>query len=536
MTTALFLSYSRREAPFVDALEAKLEKNGYPVWLDYKSLVPAMPWADQIENGIVAADTFLLVVSKAALASKYVALEWQRAIELNKRIVLVLFESTSLPPELAGCEWVDFRSAFENSLVKLTNLLENPAKPVRPAPQTGFNAPPVVWLSLLVSLIVVLISLPSIWTLYIPYHLVPLPYRILKRNFNFFHVQSALAILPLTVPLASFFLFDYTLEDEPIRDNLLGCALILSLFLPVILIFLLRSAGMQRWGKPVASRPNFANLYIPHIEHPRPVSFSLEAAPEDGKYAAAIRKTLEQYGHHYDPEAKNAEAVFVLISAYKNSSCLNPEERLVYPIIIQPNQAIDDKLQMIQWIDFRNGLKNLAALAQLLPEPTRLLEALGVVPAGEQIVLPRIIYALVNFLIILTLFTFSSYAVFLIRFSAELISSNLAGAIFCVFLPVALFLGIVVLTIRSLINRTGKLASPYILGLTMLLLSIFVFIQLVTSMMLVSPFLAGDTGRTTGMIISFTVTPLVYFIGLIIIIPLALYYWRDLWRWFPVKH
>ena len=61
------------------------------VWLDYKSLVPAKPWADQIENGIAEADTVLLVVSQAALASKYVEMEWEQAIEPGKRIVLVLF-------------------------------------------------------------------------------------------------------------------------------------------------------------------------------------------------------------------------------------------------------------------------------------------------------------------------------------------------------------------------------------------------------------------------------------------------------------
>ena len=122
MATSLFLSYSRREAPFVDALAAELEKNGYQVWLDYKSLVPAKPWADQIENGIVAADTVLFVVSEAALTSKYVEMEWKQAIKLDKRIVLVLFESTKLPSELTQYEWVDFRTAFEKSVIKLTNL------------------------------------------------------------------------------------------------------------------------------------------------------------------------------------------------------------------------------------------------------------------------------------------------------------------------------------------------------------------------------------------------------------------------------
>ncbi len=535
MATSLFLSYSRREAPFVDALAAELEKNGYQVWLDYKSLIPAKPWADQIENGIVAADTVLFVVSEAALASKYVEMEWKQAIKLDKRIVLVLFESTKLPPELTQYEWADFRTAFEKSVIKLTNLLKNPAKPEQPPPQTGFNSPPAVWASLVVSIIVAIISLPTFWTLYVPYHLVPLPYRILKRNFNFFHVQTALVMLPFALFLTNGILFSNGSEDNSIGDIVLTCALGLSLLFPFIMIFLIRSAGMQRWGKPIASPPKFANPYIPHIEKPQPIRFSIDSAPEDRKYAAEIRKTLEKYGHNYDSESKNAEATFVLISAYKNSTFLNPEERLVYPILIQANDNIDDKLRMIQWIDFRNGLKNLDALAQLLPEPARLLKALGVVPAGSQIVLPRIIYALVNFLMIVALFSVGGYAVLLFRFASDLMGSNLTGTIFCIILPLALFFGIIFFTIRALTNRTGKFASPYLLILVILLLSFFSFVQFVVSMMIASPIMLGDVSRDVSMIFSIMVGPLAYIIGMIIIIPLALYYWKVLWRWYPAQ-
>ncbi len=58
---SLFISYSRREAPFVDHLLDHLEDLGFPAWLDYHSLVLARPWQEQIFAGIDGAGIMLLV-------------------------------------------------------------------------------------------------------------------------------------------------------------------------------------------------------------------------------------------------------------------------------------------------------------------------------------------------------------------------------------------------------------------------------------------------------------------------------------------
>ena len=54
-------------------------------------------------------------------------------------------------------------------------------------------------------------------------------------------------------------------------------------------------------------------------------------------------------------------------------------------------------------------------------------------------------------------------------------------------------------------------------------------------MMIASPIMLGDVSRDVSMIFSIMVGPLAYFIGMIIIIPLALYYWKVLWRWYPAQ-
>ena len=110
-----------------------LESEGVDVWLDYRSLVPGKPWLDQILAGIRQADVFLLVVSKDSLASKNVGLEYTQALELKKRIILIIFEAVSLPPALRTCEWIDFRTSFNKRKSELIAQLAQPIQqPIPP--------------------------------------------------------------------------------------------------------------------------------------------------------------------------------------------------------------------------------------------------------------------------------------------------------------------------------------------------------------------------------------------------------------------
>src|SRR5687767_11369162 len=110
MPHSVFISYSRREAPFVDVLLDALEDKGVEVWLDYHCLVPGKAWLEQIFSGIDAADVVLLVVSKASMASKNVELEYADALKKQKRIILIIFEAVPLPTAFQSTEWLDFRA------------------------------------------------------------------------------------------------------------------------------------------------------------------------------------------------------------------------------------------------------------------------------------------------------------------------------------------------------------------------------------------------------------------------------------------
>ena len=173
MKPNIFMSYSRREVPFVNHLVDDLEDHDFNVWLDYRSLIPGTPWAEQIDQGIAESDVILLVVSKAAMGSKYVAMEWQQVLELDKRVILLIFEAVDLPSELACFEWVDFRGSYKKGFAELQQQLMQAEDEAHPAPQTGFKLPTMVWIAAILSVIVALFSLGAIWTIFVPYLLIP---------------------------------------------------------------------------------------------------------------------------------------------------------------------------------------------------------------------------------------------------------------------------------------------------------------------------------------------------------------------------
>lgn len=522
----IFISYSRQESPFADSLIDNLEDRGFNVWVDYQDLTPAKPWLDEINRGIEAADIVLLVVSRTSMDSRFVSEEMQMALALKKRIILAIFEATKLPPELEHCEWVDFRGSFKRGL----NDLINGVKKKKPLPQKGFKTPSSIWLCFLVSVIVSLIALPTFWTLYIPYYLIPLPYRILKRDFDFFHVQLAIVLLPFALFMSEAVFYEHKSSETAASEEglLITAFFMLSFILAPLLFFLLRSKGMRRWGKPIATRPGFANLYHPDIKEVRSVSFAVDAAPEDKRYTNDIIKAMQEHGHRFVENAREAEITFVLISRYKSVIDYNPETQIVYPVLLQAVKDLDPKLQRIQWIDFRRGLKNLSVLARLLPEPAIIFKSLGIPPTGNQTVFPSVIQAITAYLITLGIVILGSWIIVLFKWRYVF---SLADIVIQVIVLV-ISLATTFFTNHALINRKGRLASLHYLVSAIIVLGFFVLILFfhLGSIGIQAETARGGSGST---IIIFLIVPLIYIFGLMLITPLALWKWKDLWRWFP---
>lgn len=529
MAGKIFLSYSRRELGFVDDLVSKLEEKKYDVWLDYRVLIPGVPWKEQIDKGLNESDTVLLVVSKASVASQYVALEWRHFLDMKKRLILLIFEAVDIPTELEKYEWVDFRGSYQAGLDELFSQLEHPIQEEHTVPESGFKMPWQIWGTILLSIAVALVSLGTFWTIFIPLILVPLPYQIFKRSFDFMRVQAALAALPIALTIAEFV---YVEDMDFVGAVTYGFGIG---FLAWVLLAVLRSAPLQRWGKPESTVPKFANPYNPNIMNPEPVPFFVDYAPQDAKIADEMSTMLKKYGHPQAENIHNAKAVMALISRFKNDTEAEPSKQIVFPVLIQNNDNISKKLSRVQWIDFRPGVKGLNRLSQLLPNPTALLKALGMRPVSSLSVYPPMITTLLYFIILIAVINigavidylfFSGITEFLDSESVGLIVITLIGS-------VLVFAGLSFFMVRGLITRTGIFSriKLFVIGLAILGLLMFGIVQFDNY---IYSILIEDAGIDAGYTFTYFGT-IIYLIGIAL---LAIVYFRnrlDMKRWFPAS-
>jgi len=530
----IFVSYSRREVGFIDDLVLNLEQAGHEVWLDYRNLIPGKPWQEQIYKGIQDADVILLVISKASISSKNVEVEWRRIIEQKKRIILLVFEAVDLPKELEKYEWVDFRGSYKAGLKELFLQLEQPVEEKHGVPETGFKIPMVVWGAAILSVIVAVYSLSAFWTLFLPWLLIMLPYRVFKRNFNFAQVQAALLILPVAL-----FMTGMTISDEAKLNSVIS-AFCASIPLIIVLVFILRSPGMQRWGKEQATMPRFANPYAPSNPNPKPVSFYVDHAPEDQKIANELIGVLKKYGHIQTTQPNEAESVFVMLSRFKSESNVNPEEQVVFPVILQTNANISQNLSKVQWIDLRTGVRGLDAIAQLLPEPAKLLKALGNRPRGNQLILPTPIMAMMYFLVVLGVFALGAFFQFFFGLAASDISEetfgNAFGPALIPFLLSLILAGILLFNMaRSLVQRRGRLASFRNFTIALAVLGFLLLVEAILGES-VSETLRAHEPHVNELAANVTLFPfLICVLGGIIMAIFLFTRRRDILLWFPAK-
>jgi WD40 repeat protein len=103
-----FVSYSRRDQPFVIGLKEGLEQRGRNVWIDADDIPAGTAWRRELGTGIEAADAFVFVISPDSVASPECAEELERALALGKRLVPVLYRpAAGVPEPLASVQYID---------------------------------------------------------------------------------------------------------------------------------------------------------------------------------------------------------------------------------------------------------------------------------------------------------------------------------------------------------------------------------------------------------------------------------------------
>ena len=155
----LFMSYSRQELYFAEAVVLGLQKTGVEVWFDLQQLEPGCNWEEAIAEGLRGCSGIILLVSRASIHSKWVAQEWMNAIDAGKPIYLLLFEAvdfasfsvqnddgsvTEIPlnllPERAAAV-IDMRRDFRRNLRRVYHAVTGQAAPEEAAQRDPMPAP-----------------------------------------------------------------------------------------------------------------------------------------------------------------------------------------------------------------------------------------------------------------------------------------------------------------------------------------------------------------------------------------------------------
>jgi hypothetical protein len=129
----IFISHASKDKNFVDRLVSDLASNGVPVWYDKLDVRLGDSIPGKINSGISEAQYFLIVLSPAAVKSKWVQEELNAALmrqvaSAGTFLIPVLVEDCDVPPLLNHRRFADFREGYEAGLEELLEVFGRDAK------------------------------------------------------------------------------------------------------------------------------------------------------------------------------------------------------------------------------------------------------------------------------------------------------------------------------------------------------------------------------------------------------------------------
>lgn len=90
--TDVFISYSRRDAAFVQRLTEGMRNARLDVWIDWEDIPFSSNWWDEISRAVIGASAFVCVLSNDYFESKTCLAELKLAEDSNKRIIPVYYK------------------------------------------------------------------------------------------------------------------------------------------------------------------------------------------------------------------------------------------------------------------------------------------------------------------------------------------------------------------------------------------------------------------------------------------------------------
>jgi hypothetical protein len=118
-----FLSHSSQNKRLATRLEKGLTRSGLKVWIDRANIRAGGLLLDALQDALVDSRNLVLLWSKPASASRYVAAEWQAAWHLDKGIIPCRLDDTPFPPFLLRYRCCDFEPSYDSGLAELVAAL-----------------------------------------------------------------------------------------------------------------------------------------------------------------------------------------------------------------------------------------------------------------------------------------------------------------------------------------------------------------------------------------------------------------------------
>jgi hypothetical protein len=124
----IFLSHSSEDREFATRVGDLLGTHGLPFWYSKRDILGAQQWHDEIGKALTRCDWFLLILSPAAVASKWVKHELLYALQENsyeERIVIVDHlpaDYKKLSWTLRSFQWVNFQGDFADGCRDLLRI------------------------------------------------------------------------------------------------------------------------------------------------------------------------------------------------------------------------------------------------------------------------------------------------------------------------------------------------------------------------------------------------------------------------------
>ena len=128
----VFISHAHQDADFAHRLAADLGKHGWRVWIAPDSIRPGEKWVQAINRGLDECGVFVLVLTPAAVQSRWVQDETNVAIELEHegrlRLIPLELNRCDIPPLWRALQRTPFQGRHEDGVRALLAALEGRAQ------------------------------------------------------------------------------------------------------------------------------------------------------------------------------------------------------------------------------------------------------------------------------------------------------------------------------------------------------------------------------------------------------------------------